>query len=105
MPIELLTAALVLNPVDATRVLGVLSLEPELYLLGPAGAYLTAEFGRAGAAALLLVAIALWATVPLAIAIITFGAFGPRRRALPREGPQPARPVRRPAPPTEVTFS
>jgi len=54
LPVELLSTALLANPVDAARVLGVLSLEPDLYLLGPAGAYLTSRFTRAGAALLLL---------------------------------------------------
>ena len=45
---EWLAAALVANPVDAARVLGVLALEPDLYLLGPAGAYLAARFSHAG---------------------------------------------------------
>ena len=53
VPVALLGAALVANPVDAARVLGVLALEPDLYLLGPAGAYLTAQLSRAGAALLL----------------------------------------------------
>ena len=35
MRAEWLAAALVANPVDAARVLGVLALEPDLYLLGP----------------------------------------------------------------------
>jgi Cu-processing system permease protein len=105
LPIELLAAALAANPIDAARVLGVLALEPELYLLGPAGAYLTAQAGRAGAAGLLLAAIALWATVPLALAIVKFGAHKPRRRALPEAGPLPVPGIRRPATPTEVTFS
>ena len=48
MPAEWLAGALVANPVDAARVLGVLALEPDLYLLGPAGAYIAARFSRAG---------------------------------------------------------
>jgi Cu-processing system permease protein len=72
MPVEWLAATLVANPVDAARVLGVLALEPDLYLLGPAGAYLTAQFSRAGAAAVLLGALALWATLPVAAAVFRF---------------------------------
>jgi ABC-type multidrug transport system ATPase subunit/ABC-type transport system involved in multi-copper enzyme maturation permease subunit len=72
MPVWILSFSLVANPVDAARVLGVLSLEPDLYLLGPAGAYLTARFSRGGAAAVLIVALFVWATVPLAVATFRF---------------------------------
>jgi Cu-processing system permease protein len=78
MRAEWLAAALVANPVDAARVLGVLALEPDLYLLGPAGAYLAARFSRLGAAALLLSALAAWTVAPAAIAAMTFAL--PRRR-------------------------
>lgn len=72
MAVEFLSAALIANPVDAARVLGVLSLEPDLYLLGPAGAYLAAHFSRAGAAVLLLATLSLWATAPLLVAVFRF---------------------------------
>ena len=72
LPAAWLTGALVLNPVDAARVLGVLALEPDLYLLGPAGALLTATFGQGGAAGLLLGALVTWAIAPMAAAAITF---------------------------------
>jgi ABC-type multidrug transport system ATPase subunit/ABC-type transport system involved in multi-copper enzyme maturation permease subunit len=67
-----LVAALTLNPIDATRVMGVLALEPDLYLLGPAGAFLTERLGTAGAATLLTVAVACWATLPVAAAAFRF---------------------------------
>jgi Cu-processing system permease protein len=70
--VEVLSACLVGNPVDAARVLGVLALEPDLYLLGPAGAYLAARFSRSGAAILLLSALWVWATVPLLAAVVRF---------------------------------
>jgi Cu-processing system permease protein len=79
MRAEWLAAALVANPVDAARVLGVLALEPDLYLLGPAGAYLAASLSRVGAAALLLSALGAWTMVPPAIAAMKFAL--PRRRA------------------------
>lgn len=79
MPVELLSVGLVSNPVDAARVLGVLALEPDLYLLGPAGAYLTARFSRGGAALVLLLALTIWATAPLVVAAITFRLSGRRR--------------------------
>ena len=72
MPVQCLAVALIANPVDAGRVLGVLALEPDLYLLGPAGAYLAAEFSRGGAAMTLLASLALWATAPAAAAVIVF---------------------------------
>lgn len=72
MPVEVVAAGLIANPVDAGRVLGVLALEPDLYLLGPAGAYLTSRLTRTGAALLLLAALALWAVVPLGAAIARF---------------------------------
>lgn len=80
-----LVAALALNPIDATRVMGVLALEPDLYLLGPAGAFLTERLGTAGAATLLAVAVACWTTLPIATAAFRFSLAAPkpggRRRA------------------------
>ena len=79
-----LAAALVANPVDAARVLGVLALEPDLYLLGPAGAFLTAELSRSGAALVLGAALLFWASAPLVAAVIRFqvpGTWRPRRSA------------------------
>jgi Cu-processing system permease protein len=67
-----LAAALVGNPVDAARVLAILALEPDLYLLGPAGAYLTARLSGAGTAGLLLGALVLWALVPVGAAAMKF---------------------------------
>ncbi len=84
VPVALLGAALVANPVDAARVLGILALEPDLYLLGPAGAYLTAELSRSGAALLLGAALVFWAAAPLVAAVIAFqipGAWRARRAA------------------------
>lgn len=78
MPVGMLGAALVANPVDAARVLGVLALEPDLYLLGPAGAYLTARFSRTGAGLLLVAALLLWAALPMLVALFKFSL--PRRR-------------------------
>jgi Cu-processing system permease protein len=81
--VELLAAALVANPVDAARVLGILALEPDLYLLGPAGAYLTAQLTRSGAAILLGGALVFWAAAPLIAAVVRFQIPGARmgRRA------------------------
>ena len=84
VPVAVLGAALVANPVDAARVLGILVLEPDLYLLGPAGAYLTAELSRSGTALLLGAALVFWAVAPLVAAVIAFqipGAWRSRRTA------------------------
>jgi Cu-processing system permease protein len=78
--VELLAVALVANPVDAARVLGVLALEPDLYLLGPAGAYLTAQLSRSGAALVLGGALLVWAVAPLVAAVVRFQIPGARRR-------------------------
>jgi Cu-processing system permease protein len=78
VPVAVLGAALVANPVDAARVLGILALEPDLYLLGPAGAYLTAELSRSGAALLLGAALVFWAAAPLVAAVIRFQIPGAR---------------------------
>ena len=72
MPPEWLAAALVGNPVDAARVLGVLALEPDLYLLGPAGAFLTTRLSAAGTAGLLIGALVLWGLMPVCAAAIKF---------------------------------
>ena len=80
MPAAWLAAALVANPVDAARVLGVLALEPDLYLLGPAGAYITARFSHGGAAAILLAAVALWTTLPVVGAVVRFALPSRGRR-------------------------
>jgi ABC-type Mn2+/Zn2+ transport system ATPase subunit/ABC-type transport system involved in multi-copper enzyme maturation permease subunit len=69
---EWLAASLLANPIDAARVLGVLALEPDLYLLGPAGAYLSSRFSPFVTAALLIGAIAAWAVLPVAAAAIRF---------------------------------
>ena len=78
-----LAAALALNPIDSARVLGVLALEPDLYLLGPAGAFLTARLSPQGAAALLLFALCAWAVVPAAGAMRRFSI--PLRRVRSHE--------------------
>ena len=83
LPIGGLAASLVANPVDAGRVLGVLALEPDLYLLGPAGAFLTARLAPSGTATLLLASLSLWIVIPVCGAIARFSLPGHKRsRAL-----------------------
>jgi ABC-type multidrug transport system ATPase subunit/ABC-type transport system involved in multi-copper enzyme maturation permease subunit len=76
-----LSLLLVANPVDAARVLVVLALEPDLYLLGPAGALLVAELSRTGTAALLVTSLLVWAVVPVGLALLSFRLR--RQRSLP----------------------
>jgi ABC-type multidrug transport system ATPase subunit/ABC-type transport system involved in multi-copper enzyme maturation permease subunit len=76
-----LAALLVLNPIDAARVLGLLALEPDLYLLGPAGAFLAARLSRAGTAVLLLSSLTVWAVTPVVAATVRF-AIPPLRRRI-----------------------
>jgi len=94
MPAEWLAGALVANPVDAARVLGVLALEPDLYLLGPAGAYIAARFSQEGAAALLLAALAFWTTVPVVCATIRFALPKRGRRGVATQALSSAKEVR-----------
>ena len=81
LPIQLLAASLIANPVDAARVLGVLALEPDLYLLGPAGAYLAVHFTRAGTALWLAGSLAFWVALPLASSVRGFQVRARRRPA------------------------
>ena len=81
LPVGWLAASLLANPIDATRVLGVLALEPDLYLLGPAGAYLSARLGPAGLSALLLGAVIVWATAPVLAAAARFSITSRRTHA------------------------
>jgi len=57
------------NPVEAVRILAVLSLEPDLHVLGPLGAYIVEEVGASTGAWLLVAALAGWTVVPLVAAI------------------------------------
>lgn len=80
IPVAWLATSLAFNPVDAARVLGVLALEPDLYLLGPAGAFLMSRLSSQTVAALLLVSLLLWTVTPVAAATFRF-ALRPRRVA------------------------
>jgi ABC-type multidrug transport system ATPase subunit/ABC-type transport system involved in multi-copper enzyme maturation permease subunit len=72
LPIGVVGSLLLANPVDAARVLAVLALEPDLYLLGPAGAFLVSRYSATGAAALVLAALAAWTVLPVAAAAVMF---------------------------------
>jgi Cu-processing system permease protein len=70
---EVLAIALLLNPIDAGRVLSILLLEPDLYMLGPAGAFLIESFGGLGTGMMLLTSLIVWTVAPLFLAIKLFG--------------------------------
>ena len=80
LQVHVLSTLLLANPVDAARVLGVLALEPDLYLLGPAGAYLASHLSRGGTAVLLLATLAAWIVIPLVLALIRFSLHSWRIR-------------------------
>ncbi|MFN8506066.1 MAG: ABC transporter permease subunit [Dehalococcoidia bacterium] len=63
-----LVAVALLNPAEATRLLAIMSIERDLDVLGPLGAYLTDRLGTGVSRSLLLTAILAWTAAPLAIA-------------------------------------
>lgn len=63
-----LLAAILLNPLEAGRVLALLGASPDGTVLGPFGAYLVERFGSVGAAALLCGSLVVWTIIPLVIA-------------------------------------
>lgn len=54
------------NPVESVRILAIMSLEPDLTVLGPLGSYVTNEVGRGAGVAVLSGALAVWVLAPLA---------------------------------------
>lgn len=69
-----LAMTLFFNPVDAARIFAVLTLEPDMYILGPAGAYIIDTFSTFGAGAILLTSLILWTALPFLVAARTFSA-------------------------------
>jgi Cu-processing system permease protein len=63
---------LLANPVDAARILVVLMLEPDLYLLGPAGALLLGALSRWGTAIVLVGSLIGWTVLPVAAGLRHF---------------------------------
>lgn len=59
------------NPVEAVRLLAVLSLEPDLQVLGPLGAYVVEEVGVVSGAVLLTTSVVAWMVLPLLGAILS----------------------------------
>lgn len=77
LPASSLGFLLLANPIDAGRTLTVLALDPELYVLGPAGAYLVQTFGTTITAILLILGLAIWTAIPILLSIIRFRIHGP----------------------------
>ena len=63
-----LLLAVVLNPLEAGRILALLAADPSGAALGPFGSYLIERFGSPGAALVLTSALAAWTVVPLLVA-------------------------------------
>lgn len=63
-----LLATIVLNPLEAGRVLALLGVSTDGTVLGPFGAYLSERFGAGGAAGILVAAILVWTVIPLVLA-------------------------------------
>lgn len=70
--ISTLTAFLFFNPIDSIRVLSILILEPDLYLLGPAGAYIMQTFNQTGAILMITSTLIIWVLLPMATALFIF---------------------------------
>jgi ABC-type transport system involved in multi-copper enzyme maturation permease subunit len=67
-----LLLTLLANPVEVTRVLAIIHLEPDLSVLGPFGSYLMETLGLWGATAVLGAALAAWTAAPLSLAAWVF---------------------------------
>jgi Cu-processing system permease protein len=65
---QALLGAILLNPVEAGRVLALLGTDLRGTALGPFGAYLVGTFGTVGAVAILVLDLLAWTLVPLLIA-------------------------------------
>ncbi|MDR7418621.1 MAG: ABC transporter permease [Armatimonadota bacterium] len=75
--IQVLTAGMLLNPVQVARLLALLVLDPSLEVLGPIGGFLVSRLGPTGAGALLLGALAAWVGGPLVLALARFDSTDP----------------------------
>jgi Cu-processing system permease protein len=74
---QILTAGMLLNPVQVARLLALLLLDPSLEVLGPVGGFLISRLGSAGATSLLLGALGAWIGGPLLLALARFDAADP----------------------------
>jgi Cu-processing system permease protein len=69
---RMLLLAVLGNPVECVRILAIMSLEPDLQVIGPLGAYVVNEVGRAVGVALITGALAAWVLAPMGIALRIF---------------------------------
>jgi len=67
-----LTAVAVMNPVEAVRIIAVMSLEPDLEILGPLGAYLNETLGLRLSTGLLGASVVAWTVAPLVLSARLF---------------------------------
>lgn len=72
LPSTSLAALLLANPVDAARTLIILLLEPDLHILGPAGATIVIALGRWGAVGTIVASLIVWSTLPVTFARSVF---------------------------------
>ena len=67
-----LLVAVLGNPVEAVRILAILSIEPDLQLLGPLGAYMSEQVGVGPSTVILLLTLLAWTAIPFALAVGLF---------------------------------
>ena len=67
-----LLATVMGNPVEAVRILAIMSIEPDMRLLGPLGSYMSEEIGGRGSVLLLGGALLFWTAAPLGLAAEMF---------------------------------
>lgn len=67
-----LTLAALGNPVESVRLLAVMSLDPDLQVLGPLGSYLQNELGRAMSMGMLSAGVVAWTAAPVVVAARLF---------------------------------
>jgi Cu-processing system permease protein len=63
-----LLVAVLLNPLEAGRILALLAADPSGAALGPFGTFMVERFGSGGAAVVLVAAIVAWTVLPLLVA-------------------------------------
>lgn len=81
MPIQLLFYLASINPLQVFKIASILNIQGQLEVLGPVGLYATEQYGVLLLPAL-LIALVLWAIIPLGIAVWFFNrqAFIPQKR-------------------------
>lgn len=69
---RMLTLTALGNPVESIRLLAVMSLDPDLQVLGPLGSYLQSEIGRTVSMVMLSLGIVVWIAAPATLAAYLF---------------------------------